>query len=99
VDSQHHTMAKYFMELCLPEYDMVSLLPSEIASASLLLAVKICNQFEWNATLQHYSGYTEEKLYPIARKIVNIVSKSATSKYQVNTTKNFFLHFIAYITA
>ena len=78
-------MAKYFMELCLPEYDMASYLPSEIAGASLLLAVKICNQFTWNATLQYYSGYTEEKLSPIVKKVANIVSKSATSKYQVNT--------------
>jgi len=41
VDANTHTLAKYLMELTIVEYDLVHLNPSEIAAASLCLAMKL----------------------------------------------------------
>ena len=48
VDAATHTLAKYLMELTIVEYDLVHINPSEIAAASLYLAMKlICDTPEW----------------------------------------------------
>jgi len=48
VDAATHTLAKYLMELTIVEYDLVHINPSEIAAASLCLAMKlICDTPEW----------------------------------------------------
>lgn len=40
VDSKHHTLAKYLMELCLQEYTMCHLKASMLAAAALCLTLK-----------------------------------------------------------
>ena len=48
MDANTHTLAKYLMELTIVEYDLVNLNPSEIAAASLCLAMKLnCDTPEW----------------------------------------------------
>ena len=42
-----HTMAKFFMELCLTEYSMLRFLPSHLAAAALNLAMKAYSAGEW----------------------------------------------------
>jgi cyclin B len=47
-EPQTHTMAKYFMELTIPHYDMTTKYkPSQIAAASLCLAQKMLTCGEW----------------------------------------------------
>ncbi|XP_069838293.1 G2/mitotic-specific cyclin-B2-like isoform X2 [Dendropsophus ebraccatus] len=70
---EHHVLAKYFMELTLMDYDMVHYLPSIIAAASLCLTQKVLNWGSWNATVQHYTGYTEENLLPVMQHIAKNV--------------------------
>jgi len=48
VDASTHTLAKYLMELTIVEYDLVHINPSEIAAASLCLAMKLSSDIpEW----------------------------------------------------
>ena len=48
MDANTHTLAKYLMELTIVEYDLVNVNPSEIAAASLCLAMKLnCDTPEW----------------------------------------------------
>nr|ACN54752.1 cyclin B [Scylla paramamosain] len=76
VDSRHHTLAKYLMELCLPEYTMCHFKASVIAAAALCLTLKLLDGGDWNDTLIYHSTYTEEQLMPVMCKMAAVVVKS-----------------------
>ena len=40
-------MAKFLMELCLPEYSMLEYVPSQIAASALYLSLKLHKAGEW----------------------------------------------------
>jgi len=84
VDSHQHTLAKYLMELCLPEYSMCHYKASEIAAACLCISRKLLldRGMAWSQTLAHYSNYSESEITPIMGKIAAIIQKSSTSKLQ-----------------
>ena len=42
-----HTMAKFLMELCLPDYSMLEYLPSLVAAAALYISNKLYSDGEW----------------------------------------------------
>ena len=42
-----HTMAKFLMEICLPDYSMLEYLPSQIAAAALYISNKLYSDGEW----------------------------------------------------
>lgn len=87
-DAQKHTLAKYLMEMTLPEYDFVQYDPSEIAAAALNLAMQLLEpDVEWSSTLVHYSNYTDAHLAPIVKKMAILIQKSVKSKYQAVRTK------------
>ncbi|XP_075711322.1 G2/mitotic-specific cyclin-B2-like [Rhinoderma darwinii] len=71
--AEQHILAKYFMELTLIDYDMVHYQPSIVAAASLCLTQKVLNWGSWDATVQHYTDYTEEKLLPVMQHIAKNV--------------------------
>lgn len=58
VTADQHTLAKYFLELTMIDYEMVHYPPSMVASAALALTLKILDAGEWvsltsiNASLQ-----------------------------------------------
>lgn len=54
VDAEKHTMAKYLMEVTLPDYTSVKFLPSEIAAAALCLALKLLDNSAWVNTFLYY---------------------------------------------
>ncbi|XP_072167554.1 G2/mitotic-specific cyclin-B-like [Diadema setosum] len=90
VDAQKHTLAKYLMELTLPEYDMVKYDPSEIAAAAIYLSMTLLDpDSRWCSKMAHYSMYSEEHLTPIVRKLAKIVCKddSTSQKYSAVKTK------------
>lgn len=88
-DPEKHTLAKYFMELMLPDFESLCFPPSQRAAASLCLAMKITDNTVWNATVTHYSHYTEESLVPCMKRIAQLVLKSSNkqSKLLAVTTK------------
>ncbi|XP_014086155.2 G2/mitotic-specific cyclin-B [Bactrocera oleae] len=97
VEDIHHAMAKYFLELTSIEYDLAAYKPSEIAAASLFLALHLLkenarasvgfNNKHWSPTMQYYSRYTAKHLRPIAKKIAVVVRNAPTAKLKAVYTK------------
>ncbi|KAJ8385498.1 hypothetical protein AAFF_G00185340 [Aldrovandia affinis] len=75
VTAEHHTLAKYFVELTMVDYEMVHFPPSQVASAAFALTLKVFNCGEWSLTLQHYMDYTESSLIPVMQHIAKNVVK------------------------
>ncbi|KAJ8339390.1 hypothetical protein SKAU_G00361760 [Synaphobranchus kaupii] len=75
VTAEHHTLAKYFTELTMVDYDMVHFPPSLVASAAFALTLKVFHCGEWTPTLQHYMDYTEACLIPVMQHIAKNVVK------------------------
>ncbi|KAI5089175.1 G2/mitotic-specific cyclin-B1 [Silurus meridionalis] len=75
VTAEQHTLAKYFVELTMVDYDMVHFAPSQVASAAFALMLKVFNCGEWTPTLQYYMGYTEDCLIPVMQHIAKNVVK------------------------
>ncbi|XP_073695492.1 G2/mitotic-specific cyclin-B1 [Garra rufa] len=73
VTAEHHTLAKYFLELTMVDYDMVHFPPSQVASAAYALTLKVFSCGDWTPTLQHYMGYTEDSLVPVMQHIAKNV--------------------------
>ncbi|XP_050964674.1 G2/mitotic-specific cyclin-B1 [Labeo rohita] len=73
VTAEHHTLAKYFLELTMVDYDMVHFPPSQVASAAYALTLKVFSCGDWTPTLQHYMGYTEDTLVPVMQHIAKNV--------------------------
>ncbi|CAB3999676.1 cyclin B [Paramuricea clavata] len=76
VDAEKHTLAKYFMELMLPDYGCLAFPPSMRAAAALCLAMKITDNTPWDATTAHYSHYQELDLLPCMKKTAQLILKS-----------------------
>lgn len=73
------------MELSLVDYASIAFLPSEIAAASLYIAMKADDGLEWTPTMEYYSMYSESKLQPCARRIAVLITKTldGTAKQKV----------------
>ncbi|XP_072004203.1 G2/mitotic-specific cyclin-B2-like isoform X2 [Engystomops pustulosus] len=89
-EAEEHILAKYFLELTLVDYDMVHYQPSIIAAASMCLTHKVLNLGSWDATVQHYTGYTEENLLPVMQHIAKNVVKVNNNMTQFIYVKNKF---------
>ncbi|XP_076373646.1 G2/mitotic-specific cyclin-B-like isoform X2 [Tachypleus tridentatus] len=81
-DSMMHTLAKYLMELSLPEYNMVHIAPSKLAAAALCLAMKLLDEAPWTNTLVYYSFYEEAQLLPVMKQFCILILKSEKAKLQ-----------------
>lgn len=86
VDTQEHTLAKYMLELTLPEYNMRHHNPSQVAAAALYLSLRVLtpgwNSEVWDASLVYYSGYTETQILPVVRQMAALVDKVNKKKSQ-----------------
>ncbi|CUA67442.1 G2/mitotic-specific cyclin cdc13 [Schizosaccharomyces pombe 972h-] [Rhizoctonia solani] len=72
-DVQTRTMAKFLVEVSVVEEKLLKCAPSLLSAASLWLARLILDREEWNANLEHYSGYSEEALLPCANVMLNYI--------------------------
>ncbi|XP_037940810.1 G2/mitotic-specific cyclin-B-like isoform X1 [Teleopsis dalmanni] len=96
-EDSHHTMAKYFLELILIEYEMASYKPSEIAAAALFLALHLLNgnpeeatgfdDSHWTPTLVHYSRLNAIDLHSVTRKVAAIARRAPNIKLKAVYTK------------
>ncbi|KAI9579306.1 hypothetical protein GQX74_004778 [Glossina fuscipes] len=85
----HYAMSKYLIELTMIQPDMAHYKPSEIAAASLFLALNLLkvkcvpsmgfDSSYWTVTLQQYSRYEIEDIKPIARKIAEVARNAQTN--------------------
>merc|ERR1719500_1736076 len=69
VDVLQHTLAKYLVEIALPEYTLAHIPPSLLASAALYLSLMIQEpgaslSSVWSPTLQYYSTYRPDDILP-----------------------------------
>ncbi|NP_001081989.1 cyclin B1 S homeolog [Xenopus laevis] len=88
VDSVHHTLAKYLIELVMTDYDMVHIPPSQLAAAAFCLAMKILNSGEWTPTLEHYMAYKESSLTPVMQHIAKNIVKVNGGHTKFMSVKN-----------
>lgn len=75
-------LARYILESSLMEYEMIDILDSKIAAGSLLLAFKMLQTGAWDSTAEFYTGYNEEELYPLVRRLnelISVLSKKRTT--------------------
>jgi len=85
VDVLQHSLAKYSLELCLPDYRLVACPGSRLAAASLCLSLLVLEPEAtsavgsvWTPTLAFYSGYTTEELLPLVGHLAsNLLAASA----------------------
>jgi hypothetical protein len=82
VDAMIHALAKFLMEMTLPEYELAYCLPSLLAAASLYLSLRLLTDASWSETLAFYSGYSEEEIMPVVRRMCQVVVDSEKSKLQ-----------------
>jgi len=75
VEPIHHGMAKYLMELSAVDYELAHIRPSMIAASALFVSFKLLcvEQNKWNATMEHYSTYTQQELMPVVRRICKLL--------------------------
>eukprot|EP00123_Amoebidium_parasiticum_P017839 comp24003_c0_seq1/m.42773 comp24003_c0_seq1/g.42773 ORF comp24003_c0_seq1/g.42773 comp24003_c0_seq1/m.42773 type:complete len:431 (-) comp24003_c0_seq1:709-2001(-) len=83
---QTHTLAKYFLELTLTSTTMLKYLPSQIAAASLCLALKMLNM-DWTPTISYYARATEEEITPCLLDLFELVKKAPNSRFQASRRK------------
>ncbi|KAF3905504.1 Cyclin-B2-1 [Dactylellina cionopaga] len=74
-DIRTRTFAKYLMEVSLLDYRFLEYPGSLVAAASMYMARKMYNRGSWNASLVHYSGYTEEEILPVFKLMVDYLAR------------------------
>ncbi|KAB5594560.1 G2/mitotic-specific cyclin cdc13 [Ceratobasidium theobromae] len=72
-DVQTRTMAKFLVEISVVDERLLKCPPSLLSAAALWLARLVLDREEWNANLEHYSGYSEEALLPCANTMLNYI--------------------------
>ncbi|CZT01620.1 probable G2/mitotic-specific cyclin-B1 [Rhynchosporium agropyri] len=77
-DIQTRTLGKYLMEISLLDHRFMEYLPSHIAAAAMFLARTILDRGQWDATLAHYAGYTEEQIEPVFKLMVDYLARPVT---------------------
>lgn len=81
VDAEHHSIAKYLLELALVDYDMCHVPPSKVAAAALYLSMQIVKKIEWTETCEHYSRYSAADLKPVVHHLAKNLSNASTNSY------------------
>merc|ERR1711881_297178 len=80
VDVLQHTLAKYLVEIALPEYTLAHIPPSLLAIAALYLSLMIQEpgaslSSVWSPTLQYYSTYRPDDILPVVSSLASVVGK------------------------
>ncbi|XP_060861553.1 G2/mitotic-specific cyclin-B [Metopolophium dirhodum] len=95
--SSQHSLAKYFLELALIDYNLAHIKPSEIAASGLLLAVVITNDPElddnpedvksllslyWTDVMQKHSTYKMDELISTIQSLAHLALNAPEWKYK-----------------
>jgi hypothetical protein len=73
-DIQTRTLGKYLLEIGCLDHRFLAHPPSQVAAASMYLARLVLDRGPWDATLVHYSGYTEEEIQPVLQLMIDYLS-------------------------
>lgn len=74
-DIQSRTIGKYLVEISLLDHRFMALRPSHCAAAAMYLARLMLDRGDWDDTLEHYSGYTEEEIEPAVELMVDYLAR------------------------
>ncbi|ODA76595.1 hypothetical protein RJ55_07865 [Drechmeria coniospora] len=74
-DIQSRTIGKYLMEISLLDHRFMAYRPSHSAAAAMYLARLMLDRGEWDRTLAHYAGYTEEEIEPVVELMVDYLAR------------------------
>mmetsp|Transcript_9423 Transcript_9423/g.19814 ORF Transcript_9423/g.19814 Transcript_9423/m.19814 type:complete len:377 (-) Transcript_9423:325-1455(-) len=77
----------YILDGTLQRYDLLKYLPSELASAAVLIARMMVGRNAWSPTLLEYANYREEDIMPVARDVVAEHSASSSMELAAVTKK------------
>jgi len=93
VDMLQHSMAKYTLEVCLLDYDLLSTPGSLLASAALCFSLLVLEpsltvETVWNKTLTFYSGYSSQQVLELVPKLaINMTKMHSSTKLQAVRNK------------
>ena len=93
VDVLQHSLAKYALEICLLDINLVHVPGSLLASASLCLSLLLLERSSsletvWSPTLQYYSGYSSQEVLDILPRLAtNVFKINRSNKLQAVRTK------------
>ncbi|KAF2018834.1 A/B/D/E cyclin [Aaosphaeria arxii CBS 175.79] len=73
-DIQTRTLGKYLLEIGCLDHRFLAHPPSEVAAAAMYLARLVLERGEWDSTLVHYSGYTEEEIQPVLSLMIDYLA-------------------------
>ncbi|MBW0522989.1 hypothetical protein O181_062704 [Austropuccinia psidii MF-1] len=88
-DIQSRTFAKYFMEISVVDYRLISTPPSLLAATSIWLARKLLERGDWNANLIVYAGYSEQEILPVAQTMLDYILRSGCKTMGMGLEPNF----------
>lgn len=91
------TLARFVLEQCLLEYNLLEYSDSKMAAAALYLALKMKSIGNWTPTLQYYTGYTVKDILPIAMAQNATLHKKPKSA--ISTVRNKYSHTIFFEVA
>lgn len=73
-DIQTRTLGKYLLEIGCLDYRFIAYPPSQVAAAAMYLSRLVLDRGPWDATLAHYSGYSEEEIQPVLELMIDYLS-------------------------
>ncbi|XP_058607463.1 G2/mitotic-specific cyclin-B1-like isoform X2 [Onychostoma macrolepis] len=83
-------LASFLMELAVLDYDLVHVPPSLAAAAAFAASRRILGSGPWSASLQHYTGYSEETLAPVMQAIVRTL-ENVTEQCKLQEIKSRYV--------
>lgn len=92
VDVLTHYLAKYTLEICLLDYDLVNISSSLLAAASLWLSLYTLDtslpiDTLWSPTLEYYSGYSSKEVQAVVPRTAHNLTNARTHEFQCIQTK------------
>jgi len=98
VSMEELTLARFILETSLMEYSLIAESDCLMAAAALLLARYVSGAQEcWSPAMQHYSGFSQSSLVPLARSLHGLLS--APARPSLATVRNKYSHQVFYEVA
>uniref|UniRef100_A0A671K3C9 G2/mitotic-specific cyclin-B1-like n=1 Tax=Sinocyclocheilus anshuiensis TaxID=1608454 RepID=A0A671K3C9_9TELE len=73
--ARERELASFLIEVSALDYDLVHVPPSLTAAAAFAASQRILGCGLWSASLQHYTGYSEETLAPVMQAVIRILEE------------------------
>ncbi|XP_016347008.1 cyclin B1, like isoform X2 [Sinocyclocheilus anshuiensis] len=88
--ARERELASFLIEVSALDYDLVHVPPSLTAAAAFAASQRILGCGLWSASLQHYTGYSEETLAPVMQAVIRILEE-VTDQCKLQEIKSRFV--------